>query len=252
MKGMDRFLCSSPASTAIMDQRAIVRRAHRVPISDHVHVYDRRKNQSHLPLIPCSFDQLPIDPKPLYEKCRRSFSSAQCSDRDQLRRRSYAEFHEQRRKSTSSCSSRYRTSDDTTVPFIDWLSETDATLVPSVHHVAAAASNPRMRLIMRSNDEHRRPCPAPLRSSSTRSRNQVVVLRVSVHCKGCEEKLRKHLSKMEGVTSFSIDLPTKKVTVIGDVTPLGVLASVSKVKKAQLWSSPTSSSPYSPSSRWSA
>lgn len=50
-----------------------------------------------------------------------------------------------------------------------------------------------------------------------------------------------------GVTSFSIDLPTKKVTVIGDVTPLGVLSSVSKVKNAQLWPSPTSSS-----SPWSA
>ncbi|RRT68627.1 hypothetical protein BHE74_00029097 [Ensete ventricosum] len=50
-------------------------------------------------------------------------------------------------------------------------------------------------------------------------------------------KVRKHISKMEGVTSFNIDLATKKVTVIGDVTPLGVLNSVSKVKNAQLWPS---------------
>lgn len=28
---------------------------------------------------------------------------------------------------------------------------------------------------------------------------QVVVLRVSLHCKGCEGKLRKHISRMEGV-----------------------------------------------------
>uniref|UniRef100_A0A803LCP9 HMA domain-containing protein n=1 Tax=Chenopodium quinoa TaxID=63459 RepID=A0A803LCP9_CHEQI len=34
-------------------------------------------------------------------------------------------------------------------------------------------------------------------SSGARSRDQVVVLRVSLHCKGCEGKLRKHLSKME-------------------------------------------------------
>jgi len=93
--------------------------------------------------------------------------------------------------------------------------------------------------------------PALKSSSSARSLDQVVVLRVSLHCKGCEGKVRKHISKMEGVTSFSIDLETKKVTVIGDVTPLGVLASVSKVKNAQLWPSPTSSSP-SPSSQWSA
>ncbi|GMJ03060.1 HEAVY METAL ASSOCIATED PROTEIN 21, SODIUM POTASSIUM ROOT DEFECTIVE 2 [Hibiscus trionum] len=72
---------------------------------------------------------------------------------------------------------------------------------------------------------------------SPSSKDQVVVLRVSLHCKGCEGKVRKHLSRMEGVTSFSIDFPAKKVTVVGDVTPLGVLASVSKVKSAQFWTS---------------
>lgn len=46
-----------------------------------------------------------------------------------------------------------------------------------------------------------------------------------------------------GVTSFSIDMEAKKVTIIGHVTPLGVLASVSKVKNAQLWPSSTSSLP---------
>ncbi|KAJ6799261.1 heavy metal-associated isoprenylated plant protein 6-like [Iris pallida] len=75
-------------------------------------------------------------------------------------------------------------------------------------------------------------------SSSSRPLNhQVVVLRVSLHCKGCEGKVRKHISKMEGVTSFTTDLVNKKVTVIGDVTPLGVLNSISKVKNAQLWRS---------------
>lgn len=44
-----------------------------------------------------------------------------------------------------------------------------------------------------------------------------------------------------GVRSFSIDLAEKKVTVIGDVTPLGVLNSVSKVKNAQFWPSGTTS-----------
>ena len=38
-----------------------------------------------------------------------------------------------------------------------------------------------------------------------------------------------------GVTSFNIDFASKKVTVVGDVTPLSVLASISKVKNAQLW-----------------
>ncbi|KAI3892620.1 hypothetical protein MKW92_017647 [Papaver armeniacum] len=63
--------------------------------------------------------------------------------------------------------------------------------------------------------------------------HQVVVLRVSLHCKGCEAKVRKHVSRME-------------VTVTGDVTPLGVLTSVSKVKNAEFWpSSSTTSSPTS-------
>ncbi|KAK1561991.1 hypothetical protein Q3G72_004558 [Acer saccharum] len=68
--------------------------------------------------------------------------------------------------------------------------------------------------------------------------NQVVVLRVSLHCKGCAGKLKKHLSRMEGVTSFNIDFAAKKVTIVGDVTPLSVLASVSKVKNAQFWPVP--------------
>uniref|UniRef100_F6H1N1 HMA domain-containing protein n=1 Tax=Vitis vinifera TaxID=29760 RepID=F6H1N1_VITVI len=65
---------------------------------------------------------------------------------------------------------------------------------------------------------------------------KVVVMRVSLHCQGCAGKVKKHLSKMEGVTSFSIDLETKRVTVMGHVSPSGVLESISKVKKAELWS----------------
>ncbi|KAI7739483.1 hypothetical protein M8C21_001025 [Ambrosia artemisiifolia] len=81
------------------------------------------------------------------------------------------------------------------------------------------------------------------------SHNQVVELRVSIHCKGCEGKVRKHISRMEGVKSFHIDLELKKVTVVGDITPLSVLSSISRVKNAQLWPSPSppsssSSSPF--------
>jgi copper chaperone CopZ len=32
--------------------------------------------------------------------------------------------------------------------------------------------------------------------------DQVVVLRVSIHCKGCEGKVRKHISKMEGTKNI--------------------------------------------------
>ncbi|CAL9180699.1 unnamed protein product [Musa hybrid cultivar] len=84
--------------------------------------------------------------------------------------------------------------------------------------------------------------------SSTASKEQVVHLRVALHCKGCEGKVRKHISKMEGetgVTSFDIDFEAKKVTVVGAVTASGVLNSISKVKNAQLW---PSSPPFLPSS----
>lgn len=50
-----------------------------------------------------------------------------------------------------------------------------------------------------------------------------------------------------GVTSFNIDFAAKKVTVVGDVTPLSVLASISKVKNAQFWTtSVASASPANP------
>jgi copper chaperone CopZ len=65
----------------------------------------------------------------------------------------------------------------------------------------------------------------------------MVVLRVSLHCQGCAGKVSKHNSKMEVVTSFSIDIQNQKVTVMGNVTPLGVLESISRVKNAELWSS---------------
>lgn len=46
-----------------------------------------------------------------------------------------------------------------------------------------------------------------------------------------------------GVTSFNIDFAAKKLTVVGDVTPLSVLSSVSKVKNAQFWPLPANATP---------
>ncbi|CAI9285911.1 unnamed protein product [Lactuca saligna] len=64
---------------------------------------------------------------------------------------------------------------------------------------------------------------------------KMVVLRVSMHCNGCARKVQRHISKMEGVTSYQVDLETKMVIVMGDIVPFEVLESVSKVKNAQLW-----------------
>ncbi|XP_039012696.1 protein SODIUM POTASSIUM ROOT DEFECTIVE 2-like [Hibiscus syriacus] len=210
MKRMD-FFCASHASTAIcssLDHRSMVRPGRR-PI-------DRQDSKPH---VPCS-SELPMFPGlPHREKSRKS--SVKPSD---VRRKSSADIHDLR---SPSGSSRYLLSN---TPFIDWLSDSDR-VSPSV------PAQPTKPNHVSSNDS-----PALKSSSSARSHHQVVVLRVSIHCKGCEGKIRKHISKMEGVTSFSIDLATKKVTVIGDVTPSSVLASVSRVKNAQLWPSATAAS----------
>ncbi|XP_059625253.1 protein SODIUM POTASSIUM ROOT DEFECTIVE 2-like [Cornus florida] len=223
MKRMDLF-CASPASTAIcssMEQRSMVRHATR-PIDRHSHrLGDRRKGRTP---ITCS-SQLPIDPKTYYQKYQKSSSAKQ---NDVQRRRSSADIAD---LPSPAASSRYLLSD---TPFFSLLSDSDhlKALVPS------QPMRPRPRPPQSSNN-----CPA-LRSLSTGSRphEQVVELRVSLHCKGCEGKVRKHISRMEGVKSFSIDLATKKVTIIGNVTPLDVLTSISRVKSAQFWPSPTSSS----------
>ncbi|XP_020592242.1 protein SODIUM POTASSIUM ROOT DEFECTIVE 3-like [Phalaenopsis equestris] len=77
-----------------------------------------------------------------------------------------------------------------------------------------------------------------LKARTSARQDHVVVLRVSLHCKGCEGKVKKLVSKMEGVTSFEIYMAKKKVTVAGNLTPLRVLSSVSKVKNAKFWPSP--------------
>lgn len=68
---------------------------------------------------------------------------------------------------------------------------------------------------------------------------KTVVLRVSMHCYGCARKVEKHISKLDGVTSYKVDLESKRVVVIGDILPFEVLESVSKVKNAQLWTPPS-------------
>ncbi|KAM7509483.1 hypothetical protein LguiA_019936 [Lonicera macranthoides] len=70
---------------------------------------------------------------------------------------------------------------------------------------------------------------------------KIVVLKVSMHCNGCARKVEKHISKMEGVTSYKVDLDSKMVVVIGDIVPFEVLDSVSRVKSAELWTSPSKS-----------
>ncbi|CAA0811922.1 Chloroplast-targeted copper chaperone protein [Striga hermonthica] len=229
MKSIDLF-CASPASTAIcssMDHRAVAGPVDRQEA--------RAKNRTNA--APCSSSD-----RPSLDKPRKSFSHK--SAKQLLRRKSSADVEDLVRLRASS---RYLLSDDQS-----FLDSTQALLpmmgnnykpfnsdgfrglrseYPAFKISPAGGLAGKMCDHVKDHDLHKNP-----------SNTQVVELRVSIHCKGCEGKLRKYISRMEGVTSFSIDLATKKVTVTGDVNPLGVLKSISKVKNAQFWASSASSS----------
>ncbi|KAG7583230.1 Heavy metal-associated domain superfamily [Arabidopsis suecica] len=66
---------------------------------------------------------------------------------------------------------------------------------------------------------------------------KIVELKVSMHCYGCAKKVEKHISKLDGVTWYKVELESKKVVVKGNIMPVDVLESICKVKNAQLWSS---------------
>ncbi|XP_050229635.1 protein SODIUM POTASSIUM ROOT DEFECTIVE 2-like [Mercurialis annua] len=260
MKKLD-FFCSSPSSTSIcssVDHRSMVRHGTR-PI-DHHHLHHHLYDTSKPNFSSCSsLSQLPINPKPNSPAKRSNFQRSKSSadykysaanykrsddnNNNNLRRKSSADVRDfEKTKATES--SRYLLSDN--VAYIDWISPSDALILDPHQNLYSKAKERRSSASISENVT-----PALKSSSSTRSHDQqVVVLWVSIHCKGCEGKVRKHISKMEGVTSFSIDMATKKVTVVGNVSPSSVVASVSKVKKALLWPSPTSSTP-SPSLPWS-
>ncbi|XP_051113358.1 protein SODIUM POTASSIUM ROOT DEFECTIVE 1-like [Andrographis paniculata] len=263
MKSIDLF-CASPASTAICsgtDHRSVVR--HRLGGTPRA----CRPNAA-AAAAPC-ISQLPFDPSRPFRKPPTAGAA--------LRRKSSADADDIPRSPPGSA--RYLLSDK---PFFDIVQDPDRGLVSGPAYtfrqrygdkiIGAGAggfrslstnysSSPRYESPVykpyeKGGEDGRRSSAvrlkdhldgqksaSQLQNSSTPShRHQVVELWVSIHCKGCEGKLRKHISRMEGVRSFSIDLATKKVTVIGQVTPLGVLSSISKVKNAQFWPSPSSSS----------
>lgn len=213
MKGIDLF-CTSPSSTAIfvsMDEKSKIQHSSRAIDRHTPLVLDRRRIN---PPNPCP--QPPSKPKPRHQKSRKS-------------------LEKQPQLNSPAGSSRYLLSDTAIVD------ELKPNHDPEPIHAIVPMEVTNSGSIK--EDES-----ATINPSSTRSHDQVVVLRVSLHCKGCEIKVKKHLSRMQGVKSFNIDYPAKKVTVIGNVTPVGVLSSISKVKNAQFWPFTSSSSPSSSSS----
>ncbi|KAL2323330.1 hypothetical protein Fmac_027709 [Flemingia macrophylla] len=254
MKRMDIF-CASQASTAIclsMDQAScsssntILLGGSRTIDRHNPIINDSRRNTSKSLTAPCSSSQSPINPMPYHElpKAKKNSSS-----------KSATKGHDNKKINTSEKLTEHVTS--TSKP-IDgtarrtWLKPPADSIAPpgstrSLFRETALVDgssycDPNLALTTVNNRTsqvvHQDGANAKLPSSShlkSGSSDQVVVLRVSLHCKGCEGKVRKHISRMQGVTSFNIDFAAKKVTVVGDVTPLSVLASISKVKNAQLW-----------------
>ena len=131
-----------------------------VPKSTKSYHHDRRKSQPH---VPCSSQLLPINPKPHFEKHRKSSAEKHNSD---MRRHGSVELsnlYPHHRHSTDGSSRRYLLGD---APFIDWVSESDKipSMVTSQHDAKV-----KHMLINRDNNDS-----SALRSSSSvRSRNQV-------------------------------------------------------------------------------
>lgn len=61
-------------------------------------------------------------------------------------------------------------------------------------------------------------------------------LKVDMCCEACVKKVRRVLIELNGVSSININVPSKKVTVTGDVKPEACLKAMAKIRKrASLW-----------------
>ncbi|KAF5194332.1 Heavy metal-associated isoprenylated plant protein [Thalictrum thalictroides] len=68
---------------------------------------------------------------------------------------------------------------------------------------------------------------------------QMVELLVHMDCDGCQRRIRKAISKLDGVDSFDIDMDNQKVTVKGYVEHRKVLKVVRRTgRKAEFWPFP--------------
>ncbi|KAK6645760.1 hypothetical protein PHAVU_L001741 [Phaseolus vulgaris] len=253
MKRMDIF-CASQASTAIclsMDQASCSSSSNTILLGGRVidrHnpiINDSRRSTSKSLTAPCSSSHSPINPKPYHELHKPKKNSSSKTAAKGL------ENH--RKKNTSQNITEHVTNTSKPIDSIvgrSLLKPTSDLITPhgSTRSLLGGSSLLDASLVNTKTSQlgHQEETISASKHSSSSHQNscssdQVVVLRVSLHCKGCEGKVRKHLSRMQGVSSFNIDFAAKKVTVVGDVTPSSVLASISKVKSAQLWPPATAS-----------
>ncbi|XP_022742254.1 protein SODIUM POTASSIUM ROOT DEFECTIVE 2-like [Durio zibethinus] len=281
MKRMDIF-CASQASTAIclsMDQASsscssatTIQLGGRAIDRHNPIIRDAKRFTRTLPSNPCTSQPPPINPLPYHQLRKNEKRSSSKSNNHPTKKSSSAvsakpNDHQKSSNKNSSLKptdvvSRKSTSDikaadtsgKTFAKAVDFVTPPgssryllgDSALFDDYDPVWALVPAEAKKIQAIKQDQSIVSKPSSSSLSEKPSTHQVVVLKVSLHCKGCEGKVRKHLSRMEGVTSFSIDFAAKKVTIVGDVTPLGVLASVSKVKSAQFWTSAMSASSATP------
>ncbi|KAG6638584.1 heavy metal-associated isoprenylated plant protein 45-like [Carya illinoinensis] len=73
----------------------------------------------------------------------------------------------------------------------------------------------------------------------------IVELLVHMDCEGCEKRVRRAISKIQGVDSLDIDMDKQKVTVTGYVEQRKVLKMVRRTgRKAEFWPFPYDSEYY--------
>ncbi|KAF2306118.1 hypothetical protein GH714_012799 [Hevea brasiliensis] len=204
-------------------------------------IRDQRRTPRSLSLAPCTSQSPPINPQPyhLLRKTKKDLAKVPAAatnktNNDQTKTKALeSQTSEKTRKALLRQLSWAKRSDFITPPGSSRYLLSEKDFLDGLYYdpvLALVPAEPN-----NSKQQESTSSKASSTSNSEGPSNQVVVLRVSLHCKGCEGKVRKHLSRMEGVRSYSIDFAAKKVTIVGDVTPLGVLASVSKVKSAQFW-----------------
>ncbi|KAL9663228.1 hypothetical protein QQ045_028067 [Rhodiola kirilowii] len=267
--GMNIF-CPSPASTAIRSSSRIEEDSPH-SISNHTQIHGNvheSYNSSITPRLirvlssPCSSSSdLALNPKPVRKHEYKQLQEQKISDSRKSRISSccgadsdMASYEHQRRRKSSADGTNYVNASAGTgsdgkyrllldrPPSDSGSKAASAALVKQLERRISRRPVPVTMMIRSSGNDSDSP---KLKSSSgyhRRSTDKIVVLWVSLHCKGCEAKVRKHISKMEGVKSFSTDWVTKRVTIISNMDPHDVLASVSTVKYAQFWPSSSSSS----------
>ncbi|KAK4419124.1 protein SODIUM POTASSIUM ROOT defective [Sesamum alatum] len=249
MKGID-VLCASQAATAIclsMEQASSSSSTVALGSGPAIDRYNpiitdsRRSTARQLP--PCTnASQPPISPKPQRNHHKKKNKKTPLKENSDQAKKSDLDG-EKTTKISSQTTAVGRKSWSCTKPgdFISPHGSTRYLLSDKVVVNGLSDFDPALKLFPDETSSEPK-AAAEKTNESSAPPDQVVVLRVSLHCRGCERKMRKHISRMEGVRSFNIDFAAKKVTVTGNVTPLEVLSSISKVKNAQLWSPTVASS----------